>query len=70
LFQPAAAQKLLIARLAGPLGRFDGVALILLGIALIVIAGFRYGRTARLNDLADYVARTMPQPAAAATRWC
>ena len=43
---PAAAQKLLIQRLAGPLGRYDGIALILIGIALIVIAGLRYARTA------------------------
>jgi putative membrane protein len=52
---PAAAQQLQIARLAGPLGRFDGIALILVGIALIIIAGFRYARTARLIDRQDYV---------------
>lgn len=54
---PAAAQKLLIQRLAGPLGRFDGIALILVGIALIVIAGLRYARTAQLIDKADYAAK-------------
>ncbi|HLI19861.1 MAG TPA: DUF202 domain-containing protein [Stellaceae bacterium] len=53
---PAAAQKLLIARLAGPLGRFDGIALILIGIALIIIAGLRYARTARLIDRPEYAA--------------
>jgi putative membrane protein len=51
---PAAAQKLLIQRLAGPLGRYDGIALILIGIALIVIAGLRYARTAQLIDKQDY----------------
>ena len=51
---PAAAQKLLIQRLAGPLGRFDGIALILVGIALIIIAGIRYARTARQIDLSEY----------------
>lgn len=51
---PAAAQKLLIERLAGPLGRFDGIALILTGIALIIIAGVRYARTSRLIDRPDY----------------
>jgi putative membrane protein len=52
----AAAQKLLIQRLAAPLGRFDGIALILVGIALIVIAGLRYARTAQLIDKPEYAA--------------
>jgi putative membrane protein len=51
---PAAAQKLLIQRLAAPLGRYDGIALILVGIALVVIAGIRYARTSRLIDQQDY----------------
>jgi putative membrane protein len=51
---PAAAQKLLIQRLAAPLGRFDGIALILVGIGLIVISGIRYARTTRLIDQADF----------------
>jgi putative membrane protein len=51
---PAAAQKLLIQRLAGPLGRYDGIALILVGIALIIISGIRYAHTARLIDQPDY----------------
>jgi putative membrane protein len=46
----AAAQKLLIERLAAPLGRYDGIALILVGIALIIIAGIRYAHTGRLID--------------------
>ena len=51
---PVAAQKLLIQRLTGPLGRFDGIALILVGIVLIVIAGMRYARTSQLIDRQDY----------------
>jgi putative membrane protein len=46
----AAAQKLLIERLAAPLGRYDGIALILVGIGLIVVAGIRYAHTAHLID--------------------
>lgn len=53
---PAAAQKLLVQRLAGPLGRFDGIALILVGIALIIISGLRYAHTSRLIDKQDFVA--------------
>ena len=52
---PVTAQKLLIQRLAGPLGRYDGIALILVGIALIIIAGIRYAHTARLIDRQDLV---------------
>lgn len=46
----AAAQKLLIERLATPLGRYDGMALILVGIGLIIVAGIRYARTSHLID--------------------
>ena len=35
-------------RLSGPLGRYDGLALILLGIALVVFAGTRFVRTGEL----------------------
>lgn len=51
---PAADQKLLIRRLAVPLGRFDGIALILVGIALIIISGMRYAHTSRLIDKQEY----------------
>ncbi|HWE75359.1 MAG TPA: DUF202 domain-containing protein [Stellaceae bacterium] len=51
----AAAQKLLIERLAAPLGRYDGMALILVGIGLIIIAGIRYAHTARLIDRQEFV---------------
>ncbi|HTY65463.1 MAG TPA: DUF202 domain-containing protein [Alphaproteobacteria bacterium] len=37
-------------RLTTPLGRYDGLALIVVGIALMVIAGIRYARTAREID--------------------
>lgn len=39
------------ARLSGPLGRYEGLALIVLGIALLAIAAVRFIRTERL--LAD-----------------
>jgi putative membrane protein len=48
---PAIAQR--VERLAGPLGRYDGLALMLLGIVLIVVATLRYLRTARLIDAAE-----------------
>jgi putative membrane protein len=51
----AAAQKLLIERLAAPLGRYDGIALILVGIALIIVAGIRYARMTRLIDQQEFV---------------
>ena len=47
---PAATQRLLIERVATPLGRYDGIALMLVGIGLIIVAGIRYARTARLID--------------------
>jgi putative membrane protein len=37
-------------RLSGPLGRYDGLALIVLGVALIGLAAARFIRTARLID--------------------
>jgi putative membrane protein len=37
-------------RLSGPLGRYDGLALIVLGVALIGLAATRFIRTARLID--------------------
>jgi putative membrane protein len=52
---PAAAQKLLIDRIAAPLGRYDGIALILVGMGLILIAGVRYARTTRLIDREEFV---------------
>jgi putative membrane protein len=37
-------------RLSGPLGRYEGLALILVGMALIVIAAARFVRTGRQLD--------------------
>jgi putative membrane protein len=37
-------------RLSGPFGRYDGLALILLGIALVVVAATRFVRTGQLLD--------------------
>jgi putative membrane protein len=37
-------------RLSGPLGRYDGLALILFGLVLVVIAATRFVRTERLLD--------------------
>jgi putative membrane protein len=37
-------------RLAGPLGHYEGLALMALGIVLIVVAGWRFVRTARRID--------------------
>lgn len=44
------AQQLRFARLSGPLGRFDGIALMGVGLALIVIASVRFLRTGKLID--------------------
>src|SRR5712672_4025729 len=45
-----AARRLQLERLSGPLGRYDGLALILLGIALIVVSTARFIRTGQLLD--------------------
>ena len=45
-----AARRLQLERLSGPLGRYDGLALILLGIALIVVSTTRFIRTGQLLD--------------------
>jgi putative membrane protein len=45
-----AGRRLQLERLSGPLRRYDGLALILLGIALVVIAATRCARTGQLLD--------------------
>jgi uncharacterized membrane protein YidH (DUF202 family) len=45
-----AEHRLQLERLSGPLGRYDGLALILLGIALVVVAATRFIRTGQLLD--------------------
>lgn len=46
----AAERRLQLERLSGPLGRYDGLALILFGLVLVVIAAARFVRTERLLD--------------------
>src|SRR6202790_5007455 len=45
-----AGRRLQLERLSGPLGRYDGLALILLGITLIVVSTTRFIRTGQLLD--------------------
>jgi len=46
-----AAHRLQLERVSGPLGRYDGLALVLVGLALIVAAAVRFVRTGqRLDD--------------------
>jgi len=54
----AAGRRLWSDRLSTPLGRYDGLALILVGIALIVIAAVRFARTTRQID--DPLPRAVP----------
>jgi putative membrane protein len=45
-----AAHRLQLERVSGPLGRYDGLALVLVGLALIVAAAVRFVRTGRRLD--------------------
>jgi putative membrane protein len=45
-----AVRRLQLERLSGPLGRYEGLVLILVGIALVVVAAARFVRTERLLD--------------------
>jgi putative membrane protein len=45
-----AAQRLRIERLSGPLGRYEGIALIFGGLVLIAVAAVRFLHTGRLLD--------------------
>ena len=47
---PDTGRRLQLERLSGPLGRYDGLALILVGIALVAVAATRFVRTGRLLD--------------------
>jgi putative membrane protein len=40
-------------RLAGPLGRYEGVALMVVGSAIIAVAGVRFVRTTRMIDASE-----------------
>jgi putative membrane protein len=48
-----AGQRLLVARASGPFGRYDGLILIGVGLALIIYAALRFIRTAKLIDDPD-----------------
>ena len=50
---PDAGRRLQLERLSGPLGRYDGVLLILIGLALIIVAAARLMRTGRMIDDQD-----------------
>jgi putative membrane protein len=57
---PEAGHRLQLERLSGPLGRYDGLALVLVGLALIVVAAIRFvlaGR--RLDDPEMHVASSV-----------
>jgi inner membrane protein YidH len=45
-----AADRLQLERASGPLGRYDGLALVIIGLALIAVAAFRFVRTGRRLD--------------------
>ena len=45
-----AGRRLQLESLLGPLGRYDGLALIFVGIALLVVGALRFVRTERLLD--------------------
>jgi len=45
-----AGHRLQLERVSGPLGRYDGLALVLVGLALIVTAAVRFVRTGRRLD--------------------
>jgi putative membrane protein len=47
---PDVGRRLQLERLSGPLGRYDGLALIIVGIALVLFAAARFVRTERLLD--------------------
>src|SRR5262245_46615541 len=46
-------RRLHLENLSGPLGQFGGLALVLIGLALIVVAAVRFVRTQRLLDDQD-----------------
>ncbi len=47
---PDAGRLLQLETQSGPLGRYDGLALILVGLAVVVVAAARFVRTGRLLD--------------------
>jgi inner membrane protein YidH len=47
---PDAGERLRLERLSGPLGGYDGLALILIGLGLIIVSAIRFVRTGQLLD--------------------
>ena len=47
---PEAGSRIRLERLSGPFGRYDGLATILFGLALILVAAWRFVRTGRQLD--------------------
>jgi putative membrane protein len=47
---PEAASRLWIDRLTKPFGRYDGIALVVVGVGVIFVAALRFYRTAKLID--------------------
>ena len=43
-------RQLLVDRMTGPLGRYDGLSLILAGIAVIIVGAVRFRRTSKLIE--------------------
>jgi putative membrane protein len=55
-----AGHRLQLERVSGPLGRYDGLALVLVGLALIVAAAVRFVRTGwRLDDQETHSASSL-----------
>ena len=55
-----AGRRLQLERLSGPLGRYDGLSLVLVGLALIVVAAARFVRTGqKLDDEAVHAASSV-----------
>jgi putative membrane protein len=55
-----AAHRLQLERASGPLGRYDGLALVLVGLALIAVSAFRFVRTGqRLDDPETHAAGSL-----------
>lgn len=50
---PQAGRRLDLEKLSGPFGRYDGVVLILVGLALVLVAAARFVRIGRLLDDPD-----------------
>jgi putative membrane protein len=60
-----AERRLQLERLSGPLGRYDGLTLIVFGLVLVMIAAARLSAPSGCS-----MTRKLIRPAAAAQRWC